>query len=59
MDAVSVVVRQSLVQTRTPSDMLGRVIAVNAGQPALTSECRPRRRPGLHRPPPRACAPSR
>jgi MFS family permease len=30
MDAVSVVVRQSLVQTRTPSDMLGRVIAVNA-----------------------------
>ena len=30
MDAVSVVVRQSLVQTRTPSDMLGRVIAVHA-----------------------------
>jgi hypothetical protein len=30
MDAVSVVIRHSLVQTRTPSDMLGRVIAVNA-----------------------------
>jgi MFS family permease len=30
MDAVSVVIRQSLVQTRTPADMLGRVIAVNA-----------------------------
>ena len=29
-DAVSVVIRHSLVQTRTPSDMLGRVIAVNA-----------------------------
>jgi len=30
MDAVSVVIRHSLVQTRTPADMLGRVIAVNA-----------------------------
>jgi MFS family permease len=30
MDAVSVVIRHSLVQTRTPSHMLGRVIAVNA-----------------------------
>jgi MFS family permease len=30
MDSVSVVIRQSLVQTRTPADMLGRVIAVNA-----------------------------
>jgi MFS family permease len=29
-DAVSVVIRQSLVQLRTPSDMLGRVMAVNA-----------------------------
>ncbi len=29
-DAVSVVIRHSLVQTRTPSDMLGRVIAVNS-----------------------------
>jgi MFS family permease len=28
-DAVSVVIRHSLVQTRTPSDMLGRVMAVN------------------------------
>lgn len=28
-DAVSVVIRHSLVQTRTPSDMLGRVTAVN------------------------------
>jgi len=28
MDAVSVVIRHSLVQTRTPADMLGRVIAV-------------------------------
>jgi hypothetical protein len=27
---VSVVIRHSLVQTRTPADMLGRVIAVNA-----------------------------
>jgi MFS family permease len=30
MDSVSVVIRQSLVQTKTPADMLGRVIAVNA-----------------------------
>jgi MFS family permease len=30
MDAVSVVIRHSLVQTRTPAAMLGRVIAVNA-----------------------------
>ena len=29
-DAVSVVIRQSLVQMRTPHDMLGRVMAVNA-----------------------------
>ena len=29
-DAVSVVIRQSLVQLRTPSDMLGRVMAVNS-----------------------------
>jgi MFS family permease len=29
-NAVSVVVRQSLVQTRTPNDMLGRVMAVSA-----------------------------
>jgi MFS family permease len=29
-DAVSVVIRHSLVQTRTPHDMLGRVMAVNA-----------------------------
>ncbi len=29
-DAVSVVIRQSLIQLRTPSDMLGRVMAVNA-----------------------------
>ena len=29
-DAVSVVIRQSLVQMRTPYDMLGRVMAVNA-----------------------------
>ena len=28
-DAVSVVIRHSLVQTRTPNDMLGRVMAVN------------------------------
>jgi hypothetical protein len=28
-DAVSVVIRHSLVQTRTPSEMLGRVMAVN------------------------------
>lgn len=28
-DAVSVVIRHSLVQTRTPGDMLGRVMAVN------------------------------
>src|SRR6201982_4050654 len=30
MYPMSVVTRQSLVQTRTPADMLGRVIAVNA-----------------------------
>jgi MFS family permease len=29
-DAISVVIRQSLVQMRTPSDMLGRVMAVNS-----------------------------
>jgi MFS family permease len=29
-DAISVVIRQSLVQLRTPSDMLGRVMAVNS-----------------------------
>jgi MFS family permease len=29
-DSISVVIRQSLVQTRTPHDMLGRVMAVNA-----------------------------
>jgi len=29
-DAISVVIRQSLVQTRTPHDMLGRVLAVNS-----------------------------
>jgi MFS family permease len=29
-DSISVVVRQSLIQLRTPSDMLGRVMAVNA-----------------------------
>jgi MFS family permease len=29
-DAVSVVIRHSLVQTRTPHDMLGRVLAVNS-----------------------------
>lgn len=29
-DAVSVVIRQSLVQTRTPHDMLGRVLAVTS-----------------------------
>jgi MFS family permease len=29
-DAVSVVIRQSLIQLRTPSDMLGRVMAVNS-----------------------------
>ena len=29
-DAVSVVIRQSLVQTRTPHDMLGRVMSVNS-----------------------------
>jgi MFS family permease len=29
-DAISVVIRQSLVQTRTPNDMRGRVMAVNA-----------------------------
>jgi len=29
-DAISVVIRQSLVQTRTPHDMLGRVMSVNS-----------------------------
>jgi hypothetical protein len=29
-DAISVVIRQSLVQIRTPYDMLGRVLAVNS-----------------------------
>ena len=28
-DAISVVIRHSLVQTRTPNEMLGRVMAVN------------------------------
>lgn len=30
MDAVSVVIRHSLVQMRTPNDMLGRVMAINS-----------------------------
>ena len=30
MDATSVVIRHSLVQTRTPNDMLGRVMAINS-----------------------------
>ena len=30
MDAASVVIRHSLVQTRTPHDMLGRVMAINS-----------------------------
>lgn len=30
MDAISVVIRHSLVQTRTPNDMLGRVMAINS-----------------------------
>ena len=30
MDAASVVIRHSLVQTRTPNDMLGRVMAINS-----------------------------
>ena len=29
-DAISVVIRHSLVQTRTPNEMLGRVVTVNA-----------------------------
>jgi MFS family permease len=29
-DAISVVIRHSLIQTRTPSEMLGRVAAVNS-----------------------------
>ena len=29
-DAISVVIRHSMVQTRTPSEMLGRVISVNS-----------------------------
>ena len=29
-DAISVVIRQSLVQTHTPNDMLGRVMAINS-----------------------------
>src|SRR6185369_7555408 len=29
-DSISVVIRQSLIQMRTPYDMLGRVVAVNA-----------------------------
>ena len=29
-DAISVVIRHSLVQTRTPNDMLGRVMAINS-----------------------------
>jgi MFS family permease len=36
-DAVSVVVRHSLVQTRTPNDMLGRVMAVNSTFTGTTS----------------------
>jgi hypothetical protein len=30
MDAISVVIRHSLVQSRTPDDMLGRVMAINS-----------------------------
>jgi MFS family permease len=36
-DSVSVVVRHSLVQTRTPNDMLGRVMAVNSTATGTTS----------------------
>ncbi len=36
-DAVSVVVRHSLVQTRTPNEMLGRVMAVNSTFTGTTS----------------------
>jgi sugar phosphate permease len=36
-DSVSVVVRHSLVQTRTPNDMLGRVMAVNSTFTGTTS----------------------
>jgi MFS family permease len=36
-DAVSVVVRHSLVQTRTPNDMLGRVMAANSTFTGTTS----------------------
>lgn len=36
-DAVSVVVRHSLVQTRTPNDMLGRVMAANSMFTGTTS----------------------
>lgn len=36
-DAISVVVRHSLVQTRTPSEMLGRVMAVNSMFTGTTS----------------------
>jgi len=37
MDAVSVVIRHSLVQLRTPDDMLGRVMAVNSMFTGTTS----------------------
>ena len=36
-DSISVVVRHSLVQTRTPNDMLGRVMAVNSTFTGTTS----------------------
>jgi hypothetical protein len=36
-DSVSVVVRHSLVQTRTPNNMLGRVMAVNSTFTGTTS----------------------
>jgi len=36
-DSVSVVVRHSLVQTRTPNEMLGRVMAVNSTFTGTTS----------------------
>jgi MFS family permease len=36
-DSVSVIVRHSLVQTRTPNDMLGRVMAVNSTFTGTTS----------------------
>ena len=36
-DSISVVVRHSLVQTRTPNNMLGRVMAVNSTFTGTTS----------------------